>query len=133
MNSAAYSLKYRINVSVRNTQASPNSFVPAKLTEDQLQARINAADKMVQKRLTDKQKMAVHKTGMENLAGKMLRAANEREVVNGIGDAAYWSPLGNGSLHVLAGRTALTISPSIADDQAGNLEVAKKVFTIILD
>ncbi len=128
---SAFALNYEIRVALQDTKATSKNFVPRKLSESELQAQIAEADKRTQERLTDKQKQLVEKSGIGAMTDRLLRKANQREVVDGAGEAAYWTPVGNGSLHVLTGNKAVIISPAIADDKEGNLDIAKKIYAAI--
>ena len=66
------------------------------------------------------------------MAGNLMRRANERVVIDGVGEAAYWLPMMGGTLNVLEGGYQLSISPIIADDEAGNIEAARKIAAGIL-
>lgn len=128
---SAYSLDYSVRVELQQTSSTAKNFVPRKLSESELQEQIAEINKRTQERLTDKQKQVAKKSGIGGMAGRLLRKANEREVVAGVGDAAYWVPVSNGSLRVLHGNKAIVISSSIADDQKASLDVAKKIYAAI--
>ena len=123
---------FSIGVDLKKTTSSAATFVPAKLSEEELQKKIAQASEAANKRLTDDQKKVLGKDGAEGMVGSMMRKANERVVVEGVGDAAYWLPMMGGSLSVLAGGYQLTITPLVADDDAGNIEAARKIVAAIL-
>ena len=125
------STDYNVSVMLRETKATASSFVPPKLTEEQLQERIKAATEAANKRLTDKQRELVGKDGTESIAGGMIRKTNERTEIDGVGSATYWIPIMGGSLNVLDGNVHVSITPMLADDEQGNIEAAKKVFTLL--
>ncbi len=127
----AYSLNYTVRVELQDTHATARNFVPRKLSEGELQAQIARMKKRTQERLTDRQKLAMAQTGMGGMAGRLLRKANQREVINAVGDAAYWVPVGNGTLHVLNGDKVVLISSSLADDKQGRIDAARKIYASI--
>ena len=126
------STDFSIGVDLKETRSSAATFVPVKLSEEELQKKIAQASEAANKRLTDEQKKVLGKDGAEGMVGGMMRKANERVVVEGVGDAAYWLPMMGGSLSVLAGGYQLTITPMVADDDAGNIEAARKIVAAIL-
>ncbi|MGA8278237.1 MAG: hypothetical protein WB784_08590 [Rhodanobacteraceae bacterium] len=130
--SRAFSTNYSISVSLRETRAGPGNFVPKKLSDTEIEARVQRVRKRAEKKLTDTQKQVVGAHGVERMAGDMLRAANERKVVEGVGDAAYWSSVGSGSLRVLVGHQELVIGVNVADDEAGNLQAAKNIYHAVM-
>ncbi len=123
---------FSIGVSLAESKSNPSTFVPVKLSEDQLQKKIDQATDAANKRLTDEQKKALGEHGFGNMAGNLMRRANERVVIDGVGEAAYWLPMMGGTLNVLEGGYQLSISPIIADDEAGNIEAARKIAAGIL-
>ena len=125
------STDFNVSIMLQESRATAASFVPVKLTEEQLQQRIQAATEAANKRLTDEQRKLIGKDGTESIAGGMIRKTNERTEVAGVGDAAYWLPLMGGSLNVLDGSTQVSITPMLADDEQGNIEAAKKVFGLL--
>ncbi|MGA9423091.1 MAG: hypothetical protein WBW61_12060 [Rhodanobacteraceae bacterium] len=131
LTSRAFSTNYSISVSLRKTGAEPGNFVPKQLSDAEMETRIQKVRKQTEKKLSVAQKQIVGEHGVERMAGSMLRAANRRKVVDGIGDAAYWSSVGSGSLRVLVGHEELVIGVDVADDEAGNLAAAKKIYDAI--
>ncbi len=129
--SSAYALNYTVRVELQDTHASADNFVPRKLSESELQAQIDRLNKRTQERLTERQKQAMAQTGMGGMAERLLRKANQREVIEGIGDAAYWVPVGNGSLHVLNGDEVIVVSSSLADDKQGSINMARKIYATL--
>lgn len=124
--------KFSIGVDLKKTESSAAAFVPTKLSEEELQKKIAQASEAANKRLTDEQKEVLGSGGAEGMVGGMIRKANERVVIEGVGEAAYWLPMMGGSLSVLAGGYQLTITPMVADDDAGNIEAARKIVAAIL-
>ena len=124
--------RFRITVSLQTTQAKPEWFVPAKLSADALEQRVAEANRAADARLSDTQRETLAKAGIRNtMAGDMVRQANERVEVPGVGDAAYWVPVMGGALNVLAGDVQVSISLNLADDQAGNIDAAQRVFAAL--
>ena len=123
---------YTVSISLMETKATAATFVPVKLDEAELQKRIDQATDAANKRLTDAQKKAVGKDGVGNMAASMIRKTNERVVIDGVGDAAYWLPIMGGSLSVLAGGYQITVTPNLADDDQENIEAARKVAAAVL-
>lgn len=132
MDMRALSSDYTLGITLKETKVTPANFVPAKLSEEQLQKRIDQTTQASNKRLTEEQKSVLGKNGVSGVAGKMIRMSNERVVVEGIGDAAYWMPIAGGSLSILADGYQFTISPNLADDDADNIEAAREVAKAIL-
>lgn len=124
----ALATDFSVSIAIAETRATAASFVPPKLSEDELEERIRQAADAANKRLSEEQRRVLGEGGAEDLAGGMLRKANERVEIAGVGDAAYWLPVMGGSLNVLSGNLQITITPMLADDEAGNIEAAKQVF-----
>lgn len=134
MSVASLSTDYNISVSATATAAHADQFIPPQLTEQQLQQRIDQASAAAEKRLTDEQKAVLGEGGAGEMAGKMIRAANKRVVVEGVGDAAYWQFVAGGVLQVLHDGLQWSISNDLADDSEGQIDIATKVArTIIQD
>jgi hypothetical protein len=124
-------LKYNFSVRLEEYNRKPESFIPPKLTEEQLQNQISAAKQKAAERLTDQQKKIAGKAAnsmMENL----LRQNNENISIAGIGDAAYWTAVGGGSLNVLSGNIKLSISPMIADTAEDDIQNARSIADLII-
>lgn len=132
LNARAMTSDFTVSVDLKETKATAANFVPRKLSEEELQKKIAQANEEANKRLTDEQKKALGGDGVGGMIGGLMRKSNERLEIDGVGDAAYWLPMMGGSLSVLAAGYELTISPMLADDEAGNIEAARKVAAAIL-
>ncbi len=117
---------HELTLSLKATKATAHNFMPPKLTEQQLQARIKAAQEAAAKKLSDEQK-ALAGDMANNMMEKMMQQNNENQAIEGIGDAAYWSKIGGDGLNVLLGSTQLYIAPMIADSMEEDIENAKKI------
>ncbi|MCB1554296.1 MAG: hypothetical protein KDJ14_10875 [Xanthomonadales bacterium] len=127
----AMATDFSVSVALTESKSTPENFVPAKLDDEQLEARIKVATEAANKRLTDEQKKALGEGGTESVTARMIRAANARVELEGVGDAAYWMPAMGGSLLVLDGDLQVTISPLLGDDDASNMDGAKRVFAAL--
>lgn len=107
-------LKHNFSVRLEEYNRKPEYFMPAKLTEEQLQKQISDAKKRAEERLTEKQKKIAGKAA-NSMVENLLRQNNENIKIDGVGDLAYWTTIGGGSLNVLSGNIKLSISPMIAD------------------
>lgn len=125
-------LEYQVTIGLRPSQRTADNFVPRKLTEEQMNQQIAAAKKRANERLTEEQK-EVAGDAANNLVESMLRKNNENEEVAGVGDAAFWTKLGSGSLEILAGNVQLTVSPIIASTQTEDSDNAKRIASALLD
>lgn len=125
-------LEYQVTIGVKKSQRSAANFVPKKLTEEQINQQIEAAQKRANERLTDEQKQ-VAGNAANSMVESMLRKANQNEEVTGVGDAAFWSPLGTGSLEILDGDVRLTVSPVIAATKEEDIVTAKRIAAALLD
>ena len=132
LNLRAMASDLSVDVDLKETKSTAANFVPRKLSEEELQKKIAQANEEANKRLTDEQKKALGGDGVGGMIGGLMRKSNERVEINGVGEAAYWLPMMGGSLSVLAAGYELTISPMLADDEAGNIEAARKVAAAIL-
>jgi len=123
--------KSNISIKIEQFKGNADRFIPAKLTEEQLQKQIENAKKRANDRLSDEQKKVAG--GMaNNMMEKMLRQNNQNETIEGIGDGAYWSPVAGGGLSVLSGNTKMFISLMIGDTQEQDIDNAKKIAQLIL-
>lgn len=123
---------HQLTISLKKSQRSADSFVPRKQSEEEIKRQIEAARERTEKRLTDEQK-AVAGDAANTMIESMLRKANQNEEVPGIGDAAFISKLGTGSLEVLDGDVHITVSPMIADTKDEDLANAKKIALALVD
>lgn len=119
-----------LRIALSESKRSKSNFVPAKLSDEQLNARIKAAQKATNDRLSDEQK-AVAGDMAGDMVANMLRKNNQNQEIEGLADAAYWSKVGMGGLFVLDGNTQIYVSLMIADDEATDIENAKKVVEFI--
>jgi hypothetical protein len=119
-------MDYSFTITLSESKQKKEHFVPRKLTEEQLQVQIDTARKAAEKRLTKKQKEIAGDAATSMIEG-MLRKSNQNQEVNGVGDAAYWSVIGQGNLNVLIGNVKIVIAPMIADTEEADIEIAKKV------
>ena len=117
-------MSHSFNVALSETKQSKESFVPRKLSDEQLQAQIESAKKAAADRLTDEQKEIAGDAATSMIEG-MLRKNNQNQKVDGVGDAAFWSNVGHGSLNVLSGNVKLVISVMISDTVEEDIENAK--------
>ena len=125
------STQYQLSVSLSHSQSNAANFMPAKLSEEQLQARIESAKEMAAKRLTDEQK-ALAGDAANSMVERMMQQGNQNEEIAGVGDAAYWTRVGSGGLNVLVGDVQIYIGPMIADTEAEDIINAKKIAGLLL-
>ena len=125
LNARAMTSNFTVSVDLKESKATAANFVPRKLSEEELQKKIAQANEETNKRLTDEQKKSLGEHGMGDMVGGLIRKSNERVEVDGVGEAPYWLQTMGGSLSVLAGGYQPTISPMLADDEAGNVEAAR--------
>lgn len=116
-----------LSISLSDARRTASNYVPRKLTPEQLQVQIDAAKAAAEKRLTDDQK-ALAGDMANSMVEKMMQKNNENQVVEGVGDAAYWSKVGFGGLNVLSGDVNVSIAPMIGDTEEADIENAKLVF-----
>lgn len=121
----------QITLTLLPSKKTAANFMPPKLTEEQLQARIEAAKKAANKRLTEEQK-ALAGDAANSMVERLMQQSNQNVTVDGIGDAAFWSETGSGGLNVLVGEIEIYIGPMIADTAAEDLENAKKIAGLLL-
>ena len=122
--------EYSVSVGLKQTEATADRFVPPKLSEAELEERIRLATEAANKRLTDEQRKLVGDSAGD-MASSMIRKTNDRVVIEGIGDAAYWLPIMGGTLNVLEGDVQITITPMLAEDMDGDIEAAKRVYSLL--
>ncbi|WP_154222016.1 hypothetical protein [Marinicella rhabdoformis] len=118
-----------LSISLSEARRKASNYVPRKLSPEQLQAQIDAAKAAAEKRLTADQK-AVAGDMANDMVEKMMKKNNENQVVDGVGDAAYWSKVGFGGLNVLSGDVNVSIAPMIGDTEEADIENAKLVFNL---
>ena len=122
---------YELTIDIQKSKRLANNFVPRKLSEEEIAAQVDAAKKRAAERLTDEQKTIAGGAANSFIEG-LLKKNNQNVEVTGIGDAAFWSTLGPGSLQVLDGNVQLSVAPLMADTKAEDFENAKQVATQIL-
>lgn len=125
-------MNYQLTVTLSESNRTPENFMPPKLTEEQLQARIKQAKELAAKRLTDEQK-ALAGESANNMIEGMMKQNNQNQMIEGIGEAAYWTEVGSGGLYVLTGQTKVFIGPMIADTESDDLVNAKEIAALILE
>ncbi len=130
-NARQFLTDFSFSVDIKEAKATPATFVPRTLTEQEIQDMAEKAARRAEEKLTDTQKQVLGEGGTKSMTESMLRSANKRTRIEGVGDAAYWAPIAGGSLNILVGNRELSISPQIADDESGNIEAAKKIFAAI--
>ena len=121
----------QITLTLLPSKKTAANFIPPKLTEEQLQARIEAAKEAANKRLSEEQK-ALAGDAANSMVERMMQQSNQNVTVDGIGDAAFWTEVGSGGLNVLVGEVEIYIGPMIADTAAEDLENAKKIAAALL-
>lgn len=122
----------QVTISLRKSQRTADSFVPREQTEAEINQQIAAAKKRTDEQLTAAQK-EVAGDAANSMVENILRKNNENEEVSGIGDAAYWSKLGSGSLEFLDSDVQATVSPVIGDSKEEDFENAKRIALVLLD
>lgn len=125
-------LEHQITVSLKASQSGPDRFVPRKLSDTEIEAQIKSAKERAAKRLTEEQK-EVAGDAANKMVESMLRKANQNTTIDGVGDAAYWSNFGPGSLEVLDGDIHITVSPMVAATKEADIENAKLVVAELLN
>ncbi|MFK7732932.1 MAG: hypothetical protein AB8B48_15025 [Pseudomonadales bacterium] len=120
----------QISLTIAVSKRAAENFVPRKLTEEQLQAQIDAAQKRTQERLSDEQK-AVAGDMASSFTESLLKKNNQNEEVKGVGDAAFWSKVGFGALNVHSNGMEINIAPMIADTEEADIENAKRIFDML--
>lgn len=109
---------------------TPERFMPKKMSESQKkQIEEQTAEKVDEEDLSEEQK----EMG-KDFTKKLVDKVNNTEFtpVEGVGDAAYWNPLGGGNLMVLAGDKILTLEVFVDEDFDANLAKAKELAQKIL-
>jgi CCR4-NOT transcriptional regulation complex NOT5 subunit len=124
-------LEHNFTLRLEEYNGSVQNFMPAKLSEEQLQKQIENAQKRASERLTDEQKKVAGKAA-NSMMERMLRQNNESIKIEGIGDSSFWTSVGGGSLNVLSGNLKLTISPMIAETENEDIDNAKLIAELIL-
>lgn len=124
-------IDYEVSITLKQTKKSASNFVPAKLTQAQLDQQIEQANQAAAKRLTAEQKELAGDAASEMMT-KLLTKNNQNQTIEGVGDAAFWSIVGGGGLNVLDAGVSVFISPLIAEDEAGDLDNAKKIFNQLI-
>ncbi len=115
--------------------ATPERFMPKKMSKQQQDAIAEKTVEEANKKLTDKQKKVIGDDAAKAFTKKMLDKVNNAEyvTVEGVGDAAYWSPIGGGNLMVLAGDKVLTLGVFVDEDLDKNIVKAKELAQKILN
>lgn len=124
-------LEHNFSIQLAEFKGNLRSFIPPKLTEEQLAKQITSAEKRAADRLTDKQK-AIAGDAANLMLEKMLRQNNENVHVSGVGDSAYWSAVAGGGLNVLSGNIKISISLMIGDSIEEDMKNAEKIAQLIL-
>lgn len=125
-------LSHEVTIGLTKSRATAESFVPRKLTQEELDAQVKRAQERAAERLTDEQK-AIAGDAANDMMARLLEKNNQNETISGVGDAAFWSNAFSGSLEVLDGDVKISITPLIADSKAEDLENAKQVAALILN
>jgi len=123
--------EHSFSVRLEEYKAKVENFMPIKLTEEQLEKQIAAANKRAAERLTDEQKKIAGKAAtsmMENL----LRKNNENIKIDGVGDAAFWTAVAGGGLNVLSGNIKMSITPTIGDNVKQDMKNANTIAKLIV-
>ncbi len=124
-------IDYELSVTLKETTKTVSNFVPVQLSQAQLDQQIEQANQAAAKRLTAEQKELAGDAASEMMT-KLLIKNNQNQTIDGVGDAAFWNIVGGGGLNVLDAGISVFISPLIADDQAGDLDNAKKIFSQLI-
>jgi hypothetical protein len=123
-------LEHNFSLRLEAFKGQPEKFMPAKLSEEQLEKQISQAQKRAAERLSDKQKKIAGKAA-NSMMERLLRQNNENIKVAGVGDSAYWTTVGGGSLFVLSGNMKVSISPMIGDTLKEDIENAKLIAQLL--
>lgn len=123
-------LDHNFSLRLEAYKGQPENFMPAKLSEEELERQISQAQKMAAKRLTDKQKK-IAGSAANSMMERLLRQNNENIKVDGVGESAYWTAVGGGSLVVLSGNIKVSISPMIGDSIMEDIENAKLIAQLL--
>ncbi len=124
-------IDHEITITLKESNRTAANFVPPKLTQEQLDAQIKSAQKMAEDRLTDEQKKVAGGAANDMMAN-LLKKNNQNEEVVSVGDAAYWSQVGAGGLHVLDGDVQVYIAPLITSSEEVDKDYAKQIFHTLM-
>lgn len=115
--------------------ATPERFMPKKISKAQQEEIAEKANEKANEQLTDEQKEVVGEDMAKDFTKSLIDKINNAEYVKveGVGDAAYWNPIGGGSLMVLAGGKILTLGVFVDEDLDKNIEKAKELAQKILN
>ncbi|TDR16855.1 hypothetical protein [Marinicella litoralis] len=119
-----------LSITLSQSDRSAENYLPRKKTEQELQTQIDAAKKAANDRLTDEQKAAAGDVA-NDMVEKLLKKNNENQIIEGVGQAAYWSRVGFGGLNVFTNGVEVYIAPMIADTQEEDIENAKLAFQLL--
>jgi hypothetical protein len=123
-------LDHNFSIRLETFKGEPENFMPAKLSEEALERRIAQAQNTAAKRLSDKQKKIAGKAA-NTMMERILRQNNENIKVDGVGDSAYWTAVGGGSLIILSGNVKVSISLMIGDTIKQDIENAKLIAELL--
>ncbi|WP_338793640.1 hypothetical protein [Bernardetia sp. MNP-M8] len=129
---------YSIAISIHNYAGSAQSFIPIKLTDEQIEAQARKSKEMAMKNKTFQNMNAADQEKVTNLAAEKTRntLTNMRDktvVVEGIGEAAYWNPTGfDNTFMILSGGKSINLEIYVSPNREENIEIAKKIAKEIL-
>ncbi|WP_338759978.1 hypothetical protein WAF17_12705 [Bernardetia sp. ABR2-2B] len=141
MNIKEMSTDYNVAISIEPFKGKSENFVPKNtdITDEEIEKRAKQAGEMALERMKPEQIEALGgKEKAASISGestrKMLtKLRDELVVVEGVGDAAYWNPLGfDNTLMILSGDKMVSIEVYISDERQENIDVAKKIAEEIL-
>ena len=124
-------LEHNFSLRLESYSGNPKSIMPAKLTEKQLQKQISHAKKRAAERLTDEQKKIAGKAA-NSMMVSLLRRNNENIKIEGVGDSAFWTSVGKGSLNILSGNAKIILSPMIGNTLEEDVNNAKKIAQLLM-
>ncbi|TDR23811.1 hypothetical protein [Marinicella litoralis] len=122
----AISNEARLIISLSATEKTAVNFVPEILNQAEIEAQIE----QLKAETTDRNQSMDH-SELEKLLEKKKQSLIKKNQLNTaidhVGDAAYWTQIAGGGLHVLAGQVHVYISPLIATEMGADVENAVAV------
>lgn len=131
-NARAISNEARLIISLAPAEKPVTEFVPEILSEAVIDAQVEQFKKDTTQLAT-----SIEPSKLNQLAQKRKQALMKKNQMNiqidAVGDAAYWTQIGGGGLHVLVGQAHVYISPLIATTVGGDIENAIAVLAKIAE
>lgn len=120
----------QLGITLIRSKRKANNFIPPKLSKQEQKSYIKQAKATARKRQIN-DRNALGPEAVEKAINGMIDENYQNLIIEDLGEAAYWSPIRDGTLNVYINGIEIIIMPMIADTKEEDLDNASKIYHLL--